>query len=121
VLAAEAPKLREALERAKDAGFSHVILDAKIIVCDQCKKPALSVKGEVIDLWYSGKAWARPNAGKLAGNQALRGAHRQLAGHACGRVAFAGFGEGDGSFQLAGLGARAAPDQQAPDLVEGFV
>ena len=58
VLAAEAPELREALERAKDAGFSHVILDGKIIACDRCKEPALSVKGEVIDLWYSGKAHA---------------------------------------------------------------
>jgi DDE superfamily endonuclease len=58
VLAAEAPELREALERAEDAGFSHVILDGKIIACDRCKEPTLSVKGEVIDLWYSGKAHA---------------------------------------------------------------
>ena len=56
VLAAEAPELREALERASDAGFSHVILDRKIIPSDRCKEPAISVKGEVIDLWYSGKA-----------------------------------------------------------------
>ena len=38
VLAAEAPELRQALERAKDAGFSHVILDGKIIACDRCKR-----------------------------------------------------------------------------------
>jgi DDE superfamily endonuclease len=56
VLAEQAPELGEALERAKDAGFSHVILDGKIIECDRCKEPAVSVKGEVIDLWYSGKA-----------------------------------------------------------------
>jgi hypothetical protein len=56
VLAAEAPELHQVLERAKNAGFSHVILDGKIIACDRCKEPALSVKGEVIDLWYSGKA-----------------------------------------------------------------
>jgi DDE superfamily endonuclease len=56
VLADEAPELHEALERAEDAGFSHVILDGKIIACDRCKEPAISVKGEVIDLWYSGKA-----------------------------------------------------------------
>jgi len=56
VLAEQAPELGEALERAKDAGFSHVILDGKIIECDRCKEPALSVRGEVIDLWYSGKA-----------------------------------------------------------------
>lgn len=33
-----------------------MILDGKIIPCDRCKEPAISVKGEVIDLWYSGKA-----------------------------------------------------------------
>ena len=33
-----------------------MILDGKIIACDRCKEPAISVKGEVIDLWYSGKA-----------------------------------------------------------------
>jgi hypothetical protein len=36
--------------RAKDEGFSHVILDGEVIPCDQCKEPAISVKGEVIDL-----------------------------------------------------------------------
>ena len=56
VLAEQAPDLRQALERAKDEGLPHVILDGKIIPADRCKEPALSVKGEVIDLWYSGKA-----------------------------------------------------------------
>jgi hypothetical protein len=56
VLAAQAPDLRQALERAQGEGFSHVILDGKIIPCDRCKEPAVSVKGQVIDLWYSGKA-----------------------------------------------------------------
>src|SRR5262249_41886319 len=56
VLAEQAPDLREALERAKDAGFSHVILDGTVIACDRCKEPAVSVKSEIIDLWYSGKA-----------------------------------------------------------------
>jgi hypothetical protein len=28
----------------------------KITARDRCKEPAISVKGEVIDLWYSGKA-----------------------------------------------------------------
>jgi hypothetical protein len=56
VLASQAPDLRQALERARDEGFSHVILDGKVIPCDRCKEPAVSVKGEVIDLWYSGKA-----------------------------------------------------------------
>jgi hypothetical protein len=36
--------------------FSHVILDGTVIACDRCKEPAVSVKGEVIDVWYSGKA-----------------------------------------------------------------
>jgi hypothetical protein len=58
VLAEEAPELREALERAKDEGLAHVILDGKIIPSDWCEEPTASVKGEVIDLWYSGKAHA---------------------------------------------------------------
>jgi DDE superfamily endonuclease len=58
VLAGQAPDLSEALERAVGAGFSHVILDGKVIPADRCKEPAVSVKGEVIDLWYSGKAHA---------------------------------------------------------------
>jgi hypothetical protein len=56
VLARQAPDLREALEQAKDQGFSHVILDGKVIACDRCREPARSVKGEIIDRWYSGKA-----------------------------------------------------------------
>jgi hypothetical protein len=35
-----------------------VILDGTIIPCDRCKEPAISTKGEVIDLWYSVKAHA---------------------------------------------------------------
>src|SRR5215472_6862292 len=54
VLAAQAPGLHQALERARDEGLPHVILDGTVIPCDRCKEPALSVKGEVIDLWYSG-------------------------------------------------------------------
>jgi hypothetical protein len=44
VLAEQAPDLRRALERAKDEGFSHVILDGKIISADRCKEPTVSVK-----------------------------------------------------------------------------
>jgi hypothetical protein len=50
VLAQQAPDLHQALERAKDEGFSHVILDGKVIPCDRCKEPTVSMKGEVIDL-----------------------------------------------------------------------
>jgi hypothetical protein len=56
VLAEQAPDLHQALERAWDDGLAHVILDGKIIPADRCKEPAISVKGQVIDLWYSGKA-----------------------------------------------------------------
>jgi hypothetical protein len=56
VLADEAPDLREALERARDEGLSHVILGGTVIAADRCREKTLSVRGEVIDLWYSGKA-----------------------------------------------------------------
>jgi hypothetical protein len=56
VLAAQAPDLRQALERARNEGLSHVILDGKIVPADRCREKILSVRGEVIDLWYSGKA-----------------------------------------------------------------
>ena len=56
VLAQEAPELGEALERARDEGLPHVVLDGKIIEADRCREKTISVKGEVIDLWYSGKA-----------------------------------------------------------------
>jgi DDE superfamily endonuclease len=56
VLAEQAPDLHQALERAHGEGLTHVILDGKIIPADRCKEPAISVKGQVIDLWYSGKA-----------------------------------------------------------------
>jgi hypothetical protein len=58
VLAEQAPDLCQALERAKGQGFSHVILDGKIILSARCKEKTISVKGQVIDLWYSGKAHA---------------------------------------------------------------
>jgi hypothetical protein len=56
VLAGQAPDLHQALERAQGEGLTHVILDGKIIPADRCKEPTVSVKGQVIDLWYSGKA-----------------------------------------------------------------
>jgi hypothetical protein len=58
VLAAQAPDLHEALERAEAEGLPHVILDGKIIPADRCREKTISVKGKVIDLWYSGKAHA---------------------------------------------------------------
>jgi hypothetical protein len=56
VLAAEAPGLPDALARARADGEAFVILDGKIIPADRCREKTVSVKGQVIDLWYSGKA-----------------------------------------------------------------
>jgi hypothetical protein len=56
VLAAAAPELPEALERARADGVAFVILDGKVIPCDRCREKTLSAKGEAVDLWYSGKA-----------------------------------------------------------------
>jgi len=56
VLADQAPDLRQALDRARDEGFSHVILDGTIISADRCRDQTLSVQGQLIDVWYSGKA-----------------------------------------------------------------
>jgi hypothetical protein len=55
VLAAEAPELREALDRALAEGTPYVILDGKIVDTDRCHEKTTSRKGAEIDLWYSGK------------------------------------------------------------------
>jgi hypothetical protein len=58
MLADEAPDLREALERARAKGFPHVILDGTVIPADRCREKIVGVSGELIDVWYSGKAHA---------------------------------------------------------------
>ena len=58
VLEDQAPDLGQALEQARDQEFPHVILDGKVFACDRCKEPAVSAKGEVTGLWYSGRAQA---------------------------------------------------------------
>ena len=58
VLAGQAPDLRQALERASEESLPHVILDGTVIPADRCRQKTLSVRGEPIDLWYSGKAHA---------------------------------------------------------------
>ncbi len=63
VLAAQAPDLHEALERAQAEGLAYVILDGTLIPIDRCAEQTLSVKGEPIDAWYSGKA--HQHAGNL--------------------------------------------------------
>jgi hypothetical protein len=55
VLAAQAPDLRQALERAGAVGLPHLILDGKVVETDRCREKTTSAKGRVIDLWYAGK------------------------------------------------------------------
>ena len=55
VLAAQAPELHEALQEVAEQGWSHVVLDGKLIRTDRCAETTESVKGETINAWYSGK------------------------------------------------------------------
>jgi hypothetical protein len=55
VLSAQAPDLIEALQRVQTEGWSHVILDGKIVDSDRCRQKTVSKKGNLIDAWYSGK------------------------------------------------------------------
>jgi hypothetical protein len=56
VLAAQAPDLHEALERARADGLAYVIMDGTLLPADRCAEQTTSAKGEPIDAWYSGKA-----------------------------------------------------------------
>ena len=56
VLAATAPTLREALDKAIDQGLPYLILDGTLISSDRCADKKTSRKGKEIDKWYSGKA-----------------------------------------------------------------
>jgi hypothetical protein len=56
VLAAKAPSLREALDRAAEDGLPYLILDGTLISSDRCADKKTSRKGKEIDKWYSGKA-----------------------------------------------------------------
>ena len=56
VLAAKAPTLREALEKAAEQGLPYLILDGTLISSDRCADKKTSKKGKEIDKWYSGKA-----------------------------------------------------------------
>ena len=56
VLAAKAPSLREALDRAAGQGLPYLILDGTLISSDRCAGKKTSRKGREIDAWYSGKA-----------------------------------------------------------------
>jgi hypothetical protein len=56
VLAAKAPSLREALDKAVEQGLPYLILDGTLISSDRCAGKKISKKGNEIDTWYSGKA-----------------------------------------------------------------
>ena len=56
VLAAKAPSLREALDRAAGQRLPYLILDGTLISSDRCAGKKTSKKGNEIDAWYSGKA-----------------------------------------------------------------
>jgi hypothetical protein len=55
VLAASAPGLQEALERALAESVPYLILDGKVVDTDRCREKTLSRKGKVIDLWVCGE------------------------------------------------------------------
>ena len=55
VLAARAPGLQEALERALAVGSPYLILDGKVVDADRCREKTISRKGKTIDVWYSGE------------------------------------------------------------------
>jgi hypothetical protein len=55
VLADQAPDLHEALQEVAEQGWSHVIVDGKLIRTDRCAETTTSVQGETINAWYSGK------------------------------------------------------------------
>jgi hypothetical protein len=55
VLAAQAPDLHQALERAREQGVPFVILDGRLFASDRVAEQVTSVKGDEIDAWYSGK------------------------------------------------------------------
>ncbi|MFC7647562.1 transposase family protein [Streptosporangium lutulentum] len=56
ILADQAPDLHQCLRHAHAHELPHLILDGTVIATDRCREKTTSVKGESIDLWYSGKA-----------------------------------------------------------------
>ena len=130
VLAARAPELPQALERARADGVAFVILDGKVILADRCREKTMSVKAEVIDLWYSGKARrhggngqavARPDGFPLWISAAEPGsvhditAARIHALHALYRAAALGMPAlADPGYEGAGIGIK-IPVKQPPD------
>ena len=56
VLAAKAPTLRQALDKAVEQGLPYLILDGTLVSSDRCAGKKTSKQGREIDDWYSGKA-----------------------------------------------------------------
>ncbi|HEX9356208.1 MAG TPA: transposase family protein [Streptosporangiaceae bacterium] len=56
VLAAKAPALRQALDKAAEQGLPYLILDGTLVSPDRCADKKTSRKGKEIHKWYSGKA-----------------------------------------------------------------
>jgi hypothetical protein len=71
VLAAKAPTLREALDKAVEQGLAYLILDGTLLSSDRCAGKKTSKKGREIDKWYSGKA--HHSAGNVQALSALGG------------------------------------------------
>jgi DDE superfamily endonuclease len=55
VLAAQAPDLHDALERAHADGLAYLILDGKVFDTDRVTGKKTNKKGQPIDTWYAGK------------------------------------------------------------------
>lgn len=55
VLAAQAPDLHDALERAHAHGLAYLILDGKVFDTDRVAGKRLNKKGQPVDTWYAGK------------------------------------------------------------------
>jgi hypothetical protein len=53
--ASQAPDLHQALERARQEGLPHVILDGTAIPADRSREKTLSIRGEPIDVWYTAR------------------------------------------------------------------
>ena len=55
VLSANAPDLHDALHRVAEQGWAFVVLDGKLFDCDRLTEEVPSIKGDLINAWYSGK------------------------------------------------------------------